>query len=253
MHGIFQTSLGKPYRTSLESISLFLPENVSTPLCRTTTKFPTYANNLSSVLRPNLSACRQLCHNTWRVTIEEGVHIYFNSVLEMPLLTTRRCFGASIFMPFASVYTFSSFMGGGFSFIRQSLFSLSPTCLMLQWEQEELCYLDNIFSANSSLFLTYKETRSSQFVQVKNTRTIAHNVEIHHDHYHLVAFLGSGHSGPLDVSTADGVIVWLAQHEREIIRSAGHFRPATYYCPQKIIALVGWPAGNRALSSRSAG
>lgn len=58
---------------------------------------------------------------------------------------------------------------------------------------------------------------------------------------------------PLDFSTADGVFVWLAQHEREIIRSAGHFRPATYCCPQRIIALVGWPAGNCALSSRSAG
>lgn len=58
---------------------------------------------------------------------------------------------------------------------------------------------------------------------------------------------------PLDSSTADGVFVWLAQHKREIFRSAGHFRPATYCCPQRIIALVGWPAGICAQSSRSAG
>ena len=48
----------------------------STPLCRTTTNFPTYAINLSSVLRPNLTACRLLYHNTWGVTIEGGVQIF---------------------------------------------------------------------------------------------------------------------------------------------------------------------------------
>lgn len=44
----------------------------------------------------------------------------------------------------------------------------------------------------------------------------------------------------------------LAQHKREIFRSPGHFRPATYCYSQRIIALVGKPTGNCAQSSRSA-
>lgn len=45
----------------------------------------------------------------------------------------------------------------------------------------------------------------------------------------------------------------LAQHKREIFRSPGHVRPATYCCSQRVIALAGRPAGNCAQSSRSAG